>query len=58
MISTEKREEIKEMKHQGMTITFISKKIHVSRPTITKYLKETGNPLVEKNIVNNASESY
>ncbi|MEM3845777.1 MAG: hypothetical protein QXU98_08750 [Candidatus Parvarchaeota archaeon] len=58
MLSSEKKEKIKEMKRQGMTITLISKKMHVSRPTIRKYLREMENSLIEKNIANNASEPY
>ncbi|MEM3846684.1 MAG: hypothetical protein QXU98_13400 [Candidatus Parvarchaeota archaeon] len=58
MLLPAERGKIKEMKRQGMTITLISKKMHVSRPIIRKYLREMENSLIERNIDDNASESY
>ncbi|MEM3290776.1 MAG: hypothetical protein QW046_04590 [Candidatus Micrarchaeaceae archaeon] len=58
MLSPEQKERILEMKSQGMNINLISKKTHISAPTIRKYLKEMENkPMIPKNILKNTDES-
>ncbi|MEM4091298.1 MAG: hypothetical protein QXQ46_11275 [Thermoplasmatales archaeon] len=58
MLSPEKREKIKEMKRQGITIAPIFKKMRISKPTIWKYLRKMENSLMERNIGDNANESH